>query len=257
MLSLYRTQASSLIQSRTAFVSNSISGRVFHTSKSQLKSTEQKTTNTAKKVSKNAFLSFPKEHPFAFQMIVATIKTSAADLLCQTVAEKKKFSEIDWKRNSVFVVFGFAYLGGFQWYIMVTKYRQWFPTMDRFAKLSLAQKMKDTAGMLDAAKMVLFDVIVHLPMMYFPTYYTVKEIVGGNSWNPVDWAKDGVTKYYNNVSEDLAAMIKLWGPADCIQFVLPLHIRMPFRHLVSFFWTAYVSFTRGSIEPDLDCEKLE
>lgn len=207
--------------------------------------------------SKNTLASFPKDHPFAFQMIVATLKTSAADIVCQTAAEGKKFSEIDWKRNSIFVVFGFAYLGGFQWYIMVTKYRVWFPTMDRFAKLSFAEKIKDTAGMLDAAKMVLFDVIVHLPMMYFPTYYTVKEFVGGNSWNPADWVKDGVTKYYNNMTEDLTAMIKLWGPSDCVQFVLPLHIRMPFRHLVSFFWTAYVSFTRGAIEPDLDCEKLE
>ena len=35
-----------------------------------------------------------------------------------------------------------------------------------------------------------------------------------------------------------------------IQFVLPLHIRMPFRHLVSFFWTAYVRFTRGAIGED-------
>lgn len=198
----------------------------------------------------NRITSFPKDHPFAFQMIVATVKTSGADVVCQTVAEGKSFSEIDWRRNGIFVVFGFAYLGGFQWYIMVNKYRQWFPTMDRFAKLSVAEKLKDAAGMLDAAKMVLFDVVVHLPMMYFPTYYTVKEFVGGSSWNPLDWVKDGCTKYYHNMSEDLSAMIKLWGPSDCIQFVLPMHIRMPFRHLVSFFWTAYVSFTRGSYSDD-------
>ncbi|GMH46496.1 hypothetical protein TrRE_jg6099, partial [Triparma retinervis] len=79
--------------------------------------------------------SFAKSNPFAFQIIVATLKTSAADLLTQVVAEKKKIGEIDWKRNGVFVVFGTFYLGAFQWFIMVTKYRVWFPTMDRFAKL--------------------------------------------------------------------------------------------------------------------------
>lgn len=254
MLGLYRTQTSSLLQSRNTALT--YGRRVFHTSKAQLKSNEQQTAKAATIATKE---SFAKTNPFAFQMIVATVKTSAADILCQTVAEGKKFSEIDWKRNSIFVVFGFAYLGGFQWYIMVTKYRVWFPTMDRFAKLSFAEKLKDTAGLLDAAKMVLFDVIVHLPMMYFPTYYTVKEFVGGSSWNPAYWVKDGVTKYYNNMTEDLTAMITLWGPSDCVQFVLPFHIRMPFRHLVSFFWTAYVSFTRGTIEPepDLDCDKLE
>jgi hypothetical protein len=61
-------------------------------------------------------------------------------------------------------------------------------------------------------------------------------------------AKDGVSKYVNNAKDDLSAMIKLWGPSDCIQFVLPVHIRLPFRHIVSFFWTAYVSYTRGSLD---------
>lgn len=205
---------------------------------------------SSSKGSTSGLSSFPKDHPFAFQLIVATGKTSAADLVVQVVAEKKKFNEIDWKRNGIFVVFWFAYLGGFQWWLMVTKYRQWFPTMDRFAKLSFADKLKDTAGIIDAAKMVVFDVVVHLPMIYFPTYYTVKEFVSMKSYNPVDWAKDGLTKYSVNMKEDLTAMIKLWGPSDCVQFVLPLHIRMPFRHLVSFFWTAYVSFTRGHIEED-------
>ena len=198
----------------------------------------------------SGILAFPKNHPFAFQLMVATGKTSAADLMCQVVAERKKWEDIDWKRNGIFVVFGFAYLGGFQYWLMVTKYRQWFPTMDRFAKLSVADKLKDTAGILDAIKMIVFDVTIHLPIIYFPTYYTVKELVGGHSWNPTDWVKDGVTKYTNNLQEDLTAMIQLWGPSDCVQFVLPVHIRMPFRHLVSFFWTAYVSFTRGAIDED-------
>jgi hypothetical protein len=194
-------------------------------------------------------LSFPKNHPFAFQLIIATIKTSAADLVCQVVAEGKSLQDVDWKRNGIFVVFGFTYLGGFQWWLMVHKYRQWFPTMDAFGKMTMAQKLAYPAGIADAGKMVLFDIFVHLPLLYFPTYYTVKEFVVGTSWNPVDWAKNGVTKYMKNAKEDLTAMVKLWGPSDCVQFALPLHIRMPFRHGVSFFWTAYVSFTRGKIDP--------
>jgi hypothetical protein len=197
----------------------------------------------------NRVLSFPKNHPFAFQLIIATVKTSAADLVCQVVAEGKSLQEVDWKRNGIFVVFGFAYLGGFQWWLMVHKYRQWFPTMDAFGKMTIAQKLAFPAGIADAGKMVLFDIFVHLPLLYFPTYYTVKEFVVGTSWNPADWAKNGVTKYMKNAKEDLTAMIKLWGPSDCVQFALPLHIRMPFRHGVSFFWTAYVSFTRGKIDP--------
>jgi len=201
--------------------------------------------------------SWAKENPFLFQLGIATVKTSAADLVAQVVAEKKSLNEVDLKRNLIFVVFGFAYLGAFQYWLLVTKFRTWFPTMDRFAKLPFAEKLKDTAGIIDAMKMVLFDVIIHLPVIYFPTYYTVKEFVSGQSWNPADWVMDGTLKYMKNAKDDLTAMIKLWGPSDCIQFVLPVHIRLPFRHLVSFFWTAYVSFTRGSIDDPSSSEKME
>ena len=206
--------------------------------------------STAASSSEGGIMAFAKENPFVFQLGIATAKTSAADLVAQVVGERKSLEEVDWQRNAIFVVFGFAYLGGFQYWLMVNKYRQWFPTMDRFAKLPFAEKLKDTAGLLDAGKMVVFDIFIHLPVMYFPTYYAVKEFVGGHSWNPADWVKDGVTKYIRNSKEDLTAMVKLWLPSDCVQFVLPVHIRLPFRHVVSFFWTAYVSFTRGAIEPE-------
>lgn len=218
--------------------------------KPQGSTTTRLSSRSSSSGSSSSITSFPQKNPFAFQLIVATGKTSAADLVAQVVAEGKTFDEIDWKRNGIFVVFSFAYLGGFQWWLMVTKYRQWFPTMDSFAKLTFAQKLKDKAGLIDAAKMVVFDLVVHLPMIYFPTYYTVKEFVSMKSYNPIDWVQDGCTKYSKNMKEDLSAMIKLWGPSDCVQFVLPMHIRMPFRHMVSFFWTAYVSFTRGAIEEE-------
>ena len=195
-------------------------------------------------------MSIPKDYPFAFQLMVATGKTMAADLMVQMVAEGKSLSEVDWKRNGIFVVFGCVYLGGFQYYLLVNKYRQWFPTMEAFAKMSVAEKFKSRAGLLDAAKMVLFDVLVHMPLIYFPIYYTVKELVAGRTWSPVDWVRDGCTKYSINFCDDFIALVQLWGPADCIQFALPVHIRMPFRHFVSFFWTAYVSFSRGAIDPE-------
>lgn len=107
--------------------------------------------------------------------------------MVQVVVEKKNYDELDWKRNGIFVVFGFAYLGGFQYWLMVNKFSKWFPTRARFAQLTLGEKLKDTAGMMDALKMVAFDVFVHLPLIYFPCYYTCKEIVTGTSWNPREY----------------------------------------------------------------------
>ena len=125
----------------------------------------------------------------------------------QTAVERKKWDEIDWTRNGIFVLFGFTYLGGFQYWLMINKYRQWFPTMDRFGKLPLKDKIKDTAGMLDAIKMVCFDVLFHVPCIYFPSFYTCKEIVSGSTYNPVDCLKNGISKYRKNMKEDLTAMI--------------------------------------------------
>jgi hypothetical protein len=53
---------------------------------------------------------------------------------------------------------------------------------------------------------VLFDVFVHLPFMYFPTFYAVKESVQGSSWSPMDWVQGGCTKYYNNFQADFTKM---------------------------------------------------
>lgn len=189
---------------------------------------------------------FPKENPFVFQLLLATCRSAGADFMTQVVAQGTPFSEVDWRQNLIFVVFGFAYLGCFQWFLMIDVYAKWFPSMKRFAQLSPTDKLKDKEGIMDAVKMVLFDIFVHIPLIYFPSFYTVKEFVVGTSLNPVDWAKNGATKYINNVGEDLTAVWQVWIPSDCIQFILPLHMRMPFRHFVGFFWTAYLSLSRGA-----------
>jgi hypothetical protein len=206
----------------------------------------QHSTKAAAATGGGGILAFAQSNPFAFQVAVSTAKTGAADLMTQTCVDGKSLSQVDVKRNLVFIVFGAVYLGGFQWWIQVTQFRKWFPGMDRFANASMAEKLKDTQGMISAVKQICFDVFVHLPFMYFPAFYATKEFCQGTSWNPIDWVRDGCTKYYNNFAKDTWAMLCLWGPADCILFSLPMWLRMPARHVVSFGWTAYVSFLRGA-----------
>ena len=55
--------------------------------------------------------------------------------------------------------------------------------MDRFANATVAEKLKDVPGMISAVKQICFDVFVHLPFMYFPAFYTVKEFCQGE----VEW----------------------------------------------------------------------
>lgn len=64
-----------------------------------------------------AIKTFPKRKPFVTNLIVATLKTSFADIVIQK-AEGKDWKDIDWKRNGVFTLFGFAYLGIAQWCVL-------------------------------------------------------------------------------------------------------------------------------------------
>ncbi|GHP06068.1 hypothetical protein PPROV_000481500 [Pycnococcus provasolii] len=192
-------------------------------------------------------LSFAQRYPFATNIIIATFKTSAADLIAQCVVEQKSITEVDWKRNMVFVVFGATYLGGVQYWIQVNMYKRWFPTMQRFANHpTMADKLKDVAGQIDVVKQIAFDVVIHLPFMYLPTFMVVKEFVQGKTWNPVDWVKDASAKYIKNFATDVKTMTMVWLPADIIIFSVPLYLRLPVRHVVSLAWTAYLSFLRGA-----------
>jgi hypothetical protein len=123
MISTYRTSVHS--------IASTACRRVYHNTARTIKSSvDRSATRVAAETIKHeasSSSSWAKENPFVFQLGVATVKTSAADLVAQMVAERKSLDEVDWKRNAIFVVFGFAYLGGFQYWLMVNKYRQWFP----------------------------------------------------------------------------------------------------------------------------------
>ena len=63
--------------------------------------------------------------------------------------------------------------------------------------------------------------------------------------DPTVWVGNGLEKYQANFAKDEFDLIRVWLPADLICFSVPLYLRLPVRHVVSFVWTAYLSFARG------------
>ena len=202
--------------------------------------------------------SFPKRSPFLFNLALSTVNPVTADLITQTQLEGTAFKDLDWRRNGAFAAFGFFYLGGIQWLVHVTLYQRWFPSMARFAAHpSLVIKFRDKGGLVDTAKQIAFDVFVHLPMMYLPTFYCVKELARFSA-PPSSFEHDahgslaacvaaGLEKYQQNWLEDFKAIVLVWGPSNCITFgAVPIFLRLPTRNLVSFIWNSCLSFTRGS-----------
>eukprot|EP00747_Dinoflagellata_sp_TGD_P165422 gnl/TRDRNA2_/TRDRNA2_186665_c0_seq1.p1 gnl/TRDRNA2_/TRDRNA2_186665_c0~~gnl/TRDRNA2_/TRDRNA2_186665_c0_seq1.p1 ORF type:complete len:290 (+),score=38.70 gnl/TRDRNA2_/TRDRNA2_186665_c0_seq1:81-872(+) len=188
---------------------------------------------------------FPKRRPFATNMIVATTKTSLADILVQKAEGKK---DIDWSRNGVFVAFGFVYLGAVQWFIYVTVFKTLCPNAIRFANSSWAEKLKDRAGQIDLVKQVCLDNFIHYTFVYFPVFYMFKELIqardAGSDASSIP--SNAMAKYMKNFWGDNFAIWGLWVPGDLVVYAVPIWMRLPLNHAISLAWTMILSWMRGN-----------
>jgi len=190
-------------------------------------------------------MTFPKRRPYATNIIVATVKTSLADLIIQKSVKKKE--EIDWKRNGVFMCFGCFYLGCVQWFVYVTIFTKLCPNAIRFANAPWKEKVKDRVGQIDLVKQTCLDNFAHYTFVYFPVFYTFKELIqadGGGLSPSLFW--NALSKYKANFWMDNLAIWGLWVPFDMIIYALPIWMRLPVNHAVSLAWTMILSWLRGN-----------
>lgn len=186
-------------------------------------------------------------HPFKFGCVFSCAKTAFSDWLVQSQIEKRE--HIDWRRNSTFALFGLGYLGGVQYAIYVPLFSRMFPNAASYAAAPIAAKMKDVAGTRNMLTQVFLDQFVHHPLMYFPAFYSLKEVINGGK------VEDGLAKYSVNYREDLAALWKLWVPSTIINFTfMPMQLRIPWVASTSLIWTCIISYMRGSSDVETDPE---
>ena len=185
-------------------------------------------------------LKFAKERPFAFGMAYSCFKTVGCDLMVQKVVEKRK--EIDWRRTTAFGTFGLFYLGGVQYALYVPIYQRLFPNAAAFAAKPVMEKIRDVGGIRDLIAQVFIDQFVHHPILYFPVFYSIKEIVTSDS---PDLGK-AIGKYRVNMVEDLQALWKVWVPSTFVNFAfMPMWARIPWVASTSLIWTCILSAMRG------------
>jgi len=171
-----------------------------------------------------------KAHPVATGVVTTGLKTSAADAFAQKVVEGRE--KMDWTRHAVFCTFGFAYLGGFQYWLYNVKFTQWCgPITARFGH-------KATAPI-----KVFIDQALHHPFIYFPTFFAMKAAVSGK---PLSSAVD---KYKAEIWDSVKALWGVWVPAQLINFAfVPRHLRIPYVAAVSFGWTVILSVMQGKFD---------
>jgi len=169
------------------------------------------------------------ERPWAFATFITGAKTFAADYLTQRFLEKKKPSEIDWRRNAVFTLFGLGYLGGFQYVLWSRWFPLWFP--GRSAKSAVA--------------CMAFDQTVNTGLWYYPCFYVLQDAVMKAKVEVATFER-GFQVYKQNIAQDMVNTWKLWVPAQLINFsIVPIFLRAPYGASVSFVWCIILSFLRG------------
>jgi len=190
-----------------------------------------------------SYADFAKNYPFANNIMIATTKTAAADLLAQTVIAQTPLMEIDLQRSLLFCLFGAVYLGGFQYLYQVQIFKKLFD-IEKFTTQPWADKLKDGPGLKALAAQTALDLSV-LTLVYLPTFYIFKASVFSGSADPSVWVGTGISNFQTNFAKDEFDLIRVWLPADLVCFSVPIYLRLPVRHIVSFVWTAYLSFARG------------
>jgi len=172
------------------------------------------------------------------------MKTASADLLAQVAISHTPVAEVDVQRLLLFAVFGATYLGAFQYWYQVNIFKKMFD-VDSFTNKPWDEKLKDSEGLKSLAAQTVVDLSV-LTLVYLPTFYVFKASVFGGSPDPGTWVSSGLDNYQSNFAKDEWDLVRVWAPADLVCFSVPLYLRLPVRHVVSFVWTAYLSFSRGS-----------
>lgn len=190
-------------------------------------------------------LAFMKAKPFATQVGLATVKTSLADLVVQVNVEKRE--SIDWRRNSLFILFGGAYLGVFQWVVYVRGFSKLFPGMAEWCNLPLRKKLQNRAGIKMLFAQIALDFVMIQPFMYFPVFYGFKSIVDepDESQRHLSRIARSFENWKTNFVSDNVGMMAFWLPADIVIYSVPLWLRLPLNHGISFAWCCILSIFRG------------
>lgn len=105
--------------------------------------------------------------------------------------------DFDYTRHAAFCAFGFAYLGGFQYWLYNVKFAQWCGPLTRAFGHRATAPIK-----------TFIDQGIHHPLIYFPSFFTIKAAVSGQ---PLSSAAD---KYRTEIWDSLKALWMVWVPAQ-------------------------------------------
>ena len=215
-----------------------------------------------------------RRRPLTLSLITSTAKTLAADVMTQRFIEGCE--EVDMRRAGLFSVFGLYYLGGFQYFLYVRCFSRWFPAARAFGEHStLGARLADTQGLRELAAQTALGNFVHIvclpqpangappisipacslrpvacpagavhsqPLLFLPAFYITQEVTQrGVDASPTA----ALQRYRQNCVSDWLSAWAIWVPGHAIFFSVPLWVRLPTNHAMSFAYVCVLSLMRG------------
>ena len=189
--------------------------------------------------------SIGRAHPFAFQLAVAVVKTTAADVAVQCLFEGTSIEDVNWSRVGVFLAFGCVYSGCFQYWMFIRVFSRMFPNIPKFTQKTFREKLVDFDGLRDVAAQIAIRNFVAVPLVFWPSFYVLREAMNSEG-TLCETVTSALQNCRDNFVQDNTTLWKFWLVCDPMIFMLPLWLRLPVLHAGSFVWLGIVSIMRGA-----------
>ena len=210
------------------------------TFKSKYKSTlKSKYKSTLKSKCKSIFKTTNekiKKHPILFASFFACIKNSVADYTiqkAQQIENKTQHTQINIKRNIIFALFGLIHVGAGQYIILNKIIPRIIPSLNKIPTPTHS-----------TLKAIILDQFIHVPLIYFPLFYTFKEIGESTSTHPPSKINI-INNYKSNFKDDMIISASIFMPIQYINFkYIPKYYRVPILSSCGFLYAMLLSHLR-------------
>jgi len=237
--------------SRTIRFSTTKAGGVKKNISTTMSSSSSSSQNSSSSTVLNTFM---KRSPFAAGVLVATIKTGFADVATQLLTLDNPLTDYDYRRTGLFVLFGFFYMGIANHLFYYEGFTRLFPYMTKMTSTaSFQQKIRDPRFMKEITIMNLLDNFAINPIFYWPIFYNFKALCFTTSKSADDnkhrsnseIISSVFTNYRSTFINDNFSMAFFWIPANYFIYSIPIHLRLPANHVISFTWSFILSYVWG------------
>lgn len=175
-----------------------------------------------------------KKHPILFASFFACIKNSVADYTIQKTQDSHKNKDFNIKRTIAFSLFGLIHVGAGQYIILNKIIPRIIPSLNK----------KPTPPLNALLKAVTLDQFVHVPLIYFPLFYTFKELGESTISNPPSRLTI-MKNYKENFKNDMLISASIFMPIQLLNYkYIPTHLRVPLLSSCGFLYVMLLSYLR-------------